>query len=393
MNFVEEGNKYLVGNYSRFPVSFEKGEGVYLYDTEGKKYLDFLAGIAVNTLGYNHPKLTNAICEQSKKLLHVSNLFYIQPQINVAKILVENSSGDKVFFSNSGAEANEAAIKMVRKYFYDKGQHKYEMITFKGGFHGRTLKTLAATAQPKYHEGFEPLPEGFRYAEFNNIKSVKENISSKTAAVMIELIQGEGGINPADKEFVNELYNLCKQEDILFVVDEVQTGIGRTGKIFAYQHYGIEPDIITSAKGLGGGIPIGATIAKEEVAKSLTPGTHGSTFGGNYIASVSAEVVLKEITKPEFLEKVSKNGKYLAERLKEFNFNVKGIGLMVGMDLPENINASEIVKKSLENGLILGTAGKNTLRFVPPLVINEKEIDEGIDILKKVLTWFGVNYA
>ncbi len=385
MMFVNEGNKYLIGNYNRFPISFKKGEGVYLYDSDGKKYLDFLAGIAVNTLGYNHPQLTKAICEQAKRLIHVSNLFYIEPQINVARILVENSSGDKVFFSNSGAEANEAAIKLVRKYFYDKGQNRYEMITFKGGFHGRTLKTLAATAQPKYHEGFEPLPEGFRYAEFNNIESVRQNINEKTAAVMIELIQGEGGINTADKNFISELYQLCKEKDILFVVDEVQTGIGRTGKLFAYQYYGIKPDIITSAKGLGGGIPIGATIAKEKVAKSLTPGTHGSTFGGNYIASVSAEVVLKEVLKPEFLENVVENGKYLVKKLKEFNFNVKGIGLMVGMDLPESINASEIVKEALKEGLILGTAGRNTLRFVPPLIIKKEEIDEGIEILKKIL--------
>ncbi len=385
MSFIEEGDKYLIGNYKRFPISFEKGEGVYLYDTNGKKYLDFLSGIAVNTLGYNYSPLTEAICEQAKKVLHVSNLFYIQPQINVAKLLVENSCGDKVFFSNSGAEANEAAIKLVRKYFYDKGQKKYEMITFKGGFHGRTLKTLAATAQPKYHEGFEPLPEGFRYAEFNNINSVKENLTPQTAAVMLEIIQGEGGINLADKDFVAELYNLCKEEDILFVVDEVQTGIGRTGKLFAYQHYNIEPDIITSAKGLGSGVPIGATIAKEEVAKSLTPGTHGSTFGGNYLATVAAEVVLNEVLKPDFLQNVRENGNYLVKRLKEFNFKVKGIGLMIGMDLPESINASEVVKKALEKGLILGTAGENTLRFVPPLIITKKEIDEGVEILREIL--------
>jgi acetylornithine aminotransferase/acetylornithine/N-succinyldiaminopimelate aminotransferase len=385
VSFLEEGNKYLIGNYKRFPISFEKGEGVYLFDTNGKRYLDFLAGIAVNTLGYNYPPLTEAICSQAKKVLHVSNLFYIQPQINVAKLLVENSSGDKVFFSNSGAEANEAAIKLVRKYFYDKGQEKYEMITFKGGFHGRTLKTLAATAQPKYQEGFEPLPEGFRYAEFNNIKSVKENINEKTAAVMIELIQGEGGINLAEKEFIKELYFLCKEKDIIFVVDEVQTGIGRTGRLFAYEYYGIEPDIITSAKGLGGGVPIGATIAKEEVAKSLSPGTHGSTFGGNYLACVSAEVVLKEILKEGFLEEVREKGNYMVEKLKEFKFNVKGLGLMVGMDLPENINASEVVKQALKRGLIIGTAGKNTLRFVPPLIISKDEIDEGIKILKGIL--------
>ncbi len=384
-DFIEKGKEYLIGNYARFPVSFVRGEGVYLYDTEGKKYIDMLAGIAVNTLGYNYKPLVEAICNQAKKILHVSNLFYIQPQIDVARILVENSCGDKVFFCNSGAEANETAIKLARRYFYDKKEDKYEIITFEGGFHGRTLATVKATAQPKYQEGFEPLPEGFRYAKLNDIKSVLEQINEKTAGILIEIIQGEGGVKPAEKEFLEELYKITREKEILFIVDEVQTGIGRTGKFFAYQHFDIEPDIITSAKGLGGGVPIGAVIAKDNIAKSFVPGTHGSTFGGNYLATAAAKVVLEEVLKDGFLEDVLSKGEYLKEKLKSLGLNPRGKGLMVGCPLPDDLNASEVAKKSLQKGLVIGTAGENTLRFVPPLIISRLEIDEAIDILASVL--------
>jgi acetylornithine aminotransferase/acetylornithine/N-succinyldiaminopimelate aminotransferase len=384
MNF-EEADKYLFPNYARLPYSFVKGEGCYLYDEDGKKYLDMLSGIAVNQLGYNHPKLTESICRQAKEIIHISNLFYIKPQYEVAKILAENSCGDKVFFCNSGAEANEALIKLIRRYFYDKKENRYEIITFEGSFHGRTLATITATAQPKYQEGFQPLPEGFKYAKFNDIDSVKQLINDKTAAVLIELVQGEGGVNPADKEFIKELYSLCRENGMLFTVDEVQTGIGRTGKLFAYQHYDIEPDIISLAKGLGGGVPIGAIIAKDEIAKSFVPGTHASTFGGNYLVAAAAKVVLEEILSDGFLDKVIENGEYLKERLKTFGYPVKGLGLMIGVDLPEEISAKEIMKKALENGLIIGTAGKNTLRFVPPLIIQKDDIDLAVNILEKVL--------
>jgi acetylornithine aminotransferase/acetylornithine/N-succinyldiaminopimelate aminotransferase len=382
---LEEANKYLFQNYGRLPYFFERGEGCYLFDENGKKYLDMLSGIAVNILGYNHPKLTKAICEQASKIIHISNLFYIRPQIEVAKILSENSFGGKVFFCNSGAEANEALIKLVRRYFYDKGENRYEIITFEGSFHGRTLATVTATAQPKYHEGFYPLVEGFKYAKFNDIQSVESLITEKTAAILIELVQGEGGVNPADKDFIKQLYNLCKEKGILFTVDEVQTGIGRTGKLFAYQHFDIEPDIVSLAKGLGGGVPIGAIIAKEEIAKSFIPGTHASTFGGNYLSTAAAKVVLEEVLSDGFLERVNKVGEYLKESLKVFGYPVKGLGLMVGVDLPKEISAKEVMKKSLEKGLILGTAGENTLRFVPPLIITEKEVDEAVRILKEVL--------
>ena len=389
MDFIQEDKKYLFQNYGRFPISFERGEGVYLYDKEGKKYIDMLAGIAVNSLGYNHPKLTEAICQQAKKIIHISNLFYIEPQIEVAKKLVENSIKDgKVFFCNSGAEANETAIKLVRKYFYDKGLNKYEIISFKNSFHGRTLASLTATGQPKYQEGFAPLPEGFKYAELNNINSVKELITDKTAGIFIEIIQGEGGINPVEKDFIEELYKLTRENDILLIIDEVQTGIGRTGKPFAYQYYNIEPDIITSAKGLGGGVPIGAVIARDEIAKSFTAGTHGSTFGGNYLSTVSAKIVLEEIFNKDRLNKINEAGNYLKTLLEELGFNVRGKGLMLGIQLPENIKNLDVMKKSLENGLIVGIAGNNTIRFTPPLIISKPEIKEAIDIFKSVLKEF-----
>ena len=374
-------------NYARHDIYFERGEGVYLYDDKGNKYIDMLAGIAVNTLGYAHPKLTEAICEQAKKVIHVSNLFKIKPQEEVAEILVKNSlENGKVFFCNSGAEANETAIKLVRKYFYDKGNpEKHEIITFTGGFHGRTIGSLTATAQPKYHEGFKPLLQGIKYAEFNNIESLKNAISENTAAIMFELIQGEGGVNPINEEFLNEIIKLSKENELLIVIDEVQTGIGRTGKLFAYQHFDFEPDIITSAKGLAGGVPVGAVIATDEVAKAFTAGTHGSTFGGNYLSMTAAKVVLNEILKPNFLNEVYEKGLYLKEGLRKIGLKAKGIGLMVGADLPEEINAREIAKKCLKNGLIIGTAGKNTLRFVPPLIINKNEIDESLKILEKTL--------
>ena len=385
-DFVLEGNRYLIGNYARYPVSFVRGEGVYLYDTEGKKYLDMLAGIAVNTLGHSHPELSKVICQQASKLIHTSNLFYIQPQIEVAKILVENSCLDKVFFCNSGAEANETAIKLVRKYFYDKGKpEKFEIITFTGGFHGRTIGSLTATAQPKYHEGFKPLLQGIRYAEFNNIESLKEALSENTAAVMFEFIQGEGGINPIDENFLNEIKKMSEEREILIVVDEVQTGIGRTGKLFAYQYYDICPDIVTLAKGLGGGVPIGAVIAKEEIAKAFTPGTHGSTFGGNFLATSAAKVVLKNVLSEGFLKDVEDKGEYLKEKLRKIGLDPRGKGLMIGSTLPEKINAGELAKRCLENGLIVGTAGGNTLRLVPPLIITKPQIDEGIQILSEVV--------
>ncbi len=385
-DFIEEGSKYLIGNYARYPISFVRGEGVYLYDSKGKKYLDMLAGIAVNTLGYSDPELTKAVCEQAGKIIHTSNLFYIEPQIKLAKLLVENSCLDKAFFCNSGAEANETAIKLVRKYFYDKGQpEKYEIVTFTGGFHGRTIGSLTATAQPKYHEGFKPLLQGIKYAEFNNPESLRKCINENTAAIMFEFIQGEGGINPIDNKFLDEIKKIAEDKDLLIVVDEVQTGIGRTGKLFAYQHYDICPDIVTLAKGLGGGIPIGAVLAKDFIAEVFKPGTHGSTFGGNFLATTAGIVVMEKVLSGNFLNEVKEKGEFLENELKKIGLNPRGKGLMIGCPLPENIKASDVAKKSLEKGLIIGTAGGNTLRFVPPLIIDFSEIKEGIDILKSII--------
>ncbi len=385
-DFIEKGNRYLIQNYSRYPVSFIKGDGVYLYDTEGKKYIDMLAGIAVNTLGYSHPALTEALCKQLKDIIHVSNLFYIEPQIEVAEILIKNSCLDRAFFCNSGAEANETAIKLVRKYFYDMGQpEKFEIVTFTGGFHGRTIGSLTATAQPKYHKGFEPLLQGIRYAEFNNTESLRSAVNKNTAAVMFEFIQGEGGINPINEEFLSEILKIREEYGILIVADEVQTGIGRTGRLFAYQHYDLCPDIVTLAKGLGGGIPIGCVLAKNDIAKAFTPGTHGSTFGGNYISTTAAKVVLKEVLKDGFLENVERKGEFLKKELENIGLKTKGKGLMIGCPLPESVKAGDIVEKALEKGLIIGTAGGNTLRFVPPLIIEKDHILEAINILKKVV--------
>ncbi|NPA52284.1 MAG: aspartate aminotransferase family protein [Aquificae bacterium] len=386
MNWLEEGSKYLMPNYARYPILFEKGEGVYLYDEKGNIYLDMLAGIAVNVLGYSHPAITKAICQQAKKLIHTSNLFYIKPQIELAKILVENTIKGKVFFCNSGAEANETAIKLARRYFFTKGENRYEIITFKGGFHGRTLGALSATFTPEYQEGFKPLLEGFRYAEFNSIDSVLDKVNEKTAGVMIEIVQGEGGINPAKKEFLQDLQNLCREKNILLIVDEVQTGIGRTGKLFAFQHFDLNPDIITTAKALGGGVPIGAVVAKDNVSSTFSAGTHGSTFGGNYLATEVAKQVLKIVNQKDFLEEVSEKGEYFKQKLKEtFGFKVKGLGLMIGLELPSHIEAKDIAKESLKKGLIIGTAGKNTLRFVPPLIVQKNHIDEAVEKLKLII--------
>jgi len=385
-DFISKADKYLFPNYARYPVSFVKGEGVYLYDTEGKRYIDMLAGIAVNTLGHSHPDIVNAICKQASQLIHTSNLFYMQPQIEVARLLIENSCLEKAFFCNSGAEANETAIKLVRKYFYDKGMpEKYEIITFTGGFHGRTIGSLTATAQPKYHEGFKPLLQGIKYAEFNNIHSLETAITKNTAGIMFEFIQGEGGINPIDREFLKRIKEIAEEKGLLIVADEVQTGIGRTGKLFAYQHYNICPDIITLAKGLGGGVPIGAVLARKDVADSFQPGTHGSTFGGNYLATTATKVVLEHVLSEGFLENVEEKGKYLKKKLETVGLKPRGRGLMLGCPLPKNINAGEIAKKALEEGLVIGIAGENTLRFVPPLIITRNQIDEAIDILSKVV--------
>jgi len=374
---------FVMENYSRLPVRFVKGEGVYLYDEKGKKYLDFVSGIAVCSLGHSHPKLTEAICTQAKELIHVSNLFENPWQEELAEKLVGEFWTDaKVFFCNSGTEANEAAIKLVRKFFRDRGEDRYRIITFRNGFHGRTYGSLSATAQEKFHQGFEPILEGFDYAELNDINSVKKLLRKETAAVMLEVIQGEGGVNECEPEFLGEVQELCREEGLLLVIDEVQTGIGRTGEFYGYQNYGIEPDVITLAKGLGGGVPIGAVLARDEVAKSLTPGSHGSTFGGNALACRAASVVVEEVR--ALLPQIREVGEYFKRRLEELRAGkVKGKGLMLGIDCGKACR--EMVMKALEMGLVINCTAGRVLRFLPPLIIERKHVDEAIGILKEIL--------
>ncbi|WP_457600103.1 acetylornithine/succinylornithine family transaminase [Hydrogenivirga sp.] len=372
----------LIENYARLPVRFVRGEGVYLYDDKGKRYLDFLSGIAVCSLGHAHPRLTEAICSQARELIHVSNLFENPWQEELAEKLVGEFWTDaKVFFCNSGTEANEAAIKLVRKFFRDRGEDRHRIITFKNSFHGRTYGSLSATAQEKFHEGFEPILEGFDYAELNDINSVKKLLREETAAVMLEVIQGEGGVNECEPEFLKEVQELCREEELLLVVDEVQTGVGRTGEFYGYQNYGIEPDLITLAKGLGGGVPIGAVIAREEVAKSLTPGTHGSTFGGNALACRAASVVVDSVK--ALLPQIREVGVYFREKLEELGVGrVKGRGLMLGIDYGRECR--EVVVRALEEGLVINCTAGRVLRFLPPLILEKRHVDEAVDILKRV---------
>jgi len=388
----ELDEKYYFNTFgSRLPVAFEWGEGSTLYDSQGQKYMDFVAGIAVNTLGYNHPALKEAIAKQVEKLLHCSNLFYIESQAQLAKTLVENSCGDKVFLCNSGAEANEGAIKLARKYFYAKNLYKYEIITTLNSFHGRTMATLAATGQEKYQKPFEPLPTGFVHVPFNDIEAVEKAVSYKTCAVMVEPIQGEGGVIPATAQYMKALRKLCDDKGILLIFDEVQTGIGRTGKLFGYEHYDVEPDIFTLAKGLGGGVPIGAVVAKDFVASAMEPGDHGSTFGGNPLACSAALAVLSSVLKEGFLENVKAVGEYFKNQLLElkekfpFIREVRGKGLMLGLELEDTISGKEIVLDMLNKGFIINCTGNNTLRFVPPLIIEKEDIDALVENLKNSL--------
>lgn len=372
---------FLMDTYKRLPVSFVRGEGVYLYDEKGKRYLDLVGGVAVNVLGHSDPDLVRALCEQASKLWHVSNLYQNPWQEETAKLLVEQfGEPAKVFFCNSGAEANEGAIKLARRYFWEKGEKRYRIITFKNSFHGRTFGAMSATAQEKIHKGFEPLLDGFDYAELNDIKSVERLLRKETAGIMLEVIQGEGGINEAEGEFLAKVEELCRREGLPFIVDEVQTGLGRTGKFYGYQHFGIKPDIITLAKGLGGGFPIGCVIAREEVAKAFKPGSHGSTFGGNALACVCAKVIIEKVLK--LLDHVEEVGNYFKQRLSPFG-RVKGRGLMLGLERGEN--CQEVVLKALERGLLINCTAERVIRFVPPLIIQKEHVDFAIEVLREIL--------
>jgi predicted acetylornithine/succinylornithine family transaminase len=388
-DIMKQGQEAVMNTYGRFPIALEKGKGSYLWDADGKQYLDFVAGIAVCSLGHSNDELNKALKEQAEKLWHVSNLYWIKPQVELAEKLVKASGLDRAFFCNSGAEANEAAIKLARKYFYRRKEgQKKEIIVFKDSFHGRTLATLTATGQPKYQEGFAPLAGGFIYADFNDLASVEAAVNENTCAIMLEPVQGEGGIKPANLDFLKGIRKLCDQEGILLIYDEVQCGLGRTGKFFAFQNYGVSPDIITLAKGLGGGFPIGAMLATEEAAAGFAPGDHASTFGGNFLATAVAGKVVEIISDPAFLQKVGKNGAYLEESLQKISdpriLELRGQGLMLGMEF--NTEIKELVEICMQKGLLLLGAGPRILRFVPPLTINQTEINQGINILKEALT-------
>ncbi|MDD4908701.1 MAG: aspartate aminotransferase family protein [Candidatus Omnitrophica bacterium] len=379
-------NNGIMSTYTRFPLIFVKGKGSYLWDIHGKKYLDFFPGWGVGSLGHCHPKVMAAVRDQVSKLIFIANNYYHPGQANLAKELNLRGFDSKIFFCNSGAEASEGAIKFCRKF----GKGRYEIITFENSFHGRTLAALAATGQKKYQAGFEPIPEGFKTAVLNDLKSVENALSDKTVAVMLELIQGEGGINIADKQFVSALRKLCDEKNMLLIADEVQTGIGRTGKMFAYQHYGITPDIMTLAKGLGGGLPIGVMAVKRQIADTLQPGMHASTFGGSPLVCKAALAVLKTIQKENLLHNVNSLGEYLRGQLNEMKKKypaiikeVRGIGLMVGVEL--NIPGKQIVEECIKKSLLINCTHDVVLRLMPALTVSKKEVDKALGVLDGVL--------
>lgn len=382
LEIIEMGNRYLMQTYSRLPVLFVKSKMQYLWDNEGNKYLDFIAGYGCLNVGHSNKSVVNAIKKQVEKLIQPSNVYYNQSQVMLAKKLCEITGfGEKVFFANSGTESIEGAIKLARKYSTDNyNSSRYEIITFKRAFHGRTLGALAATAQIEKQKLFEPLLTGFKYAVFNDISSVKGLINENTCAVIVEPVQGEGGVYPADKGFMKELRNLCNEKNILLILDEIQTGFGRTGYMFAYQHYGIYPDILAVAKSLGGGMPIGAIISTDKISSSFMPGTHGSTFGGNMASSEAGLAVLDYLLDNKLAERSKKMGQYFMKKLMQIKNkysvvkDVRGIGLMIGMEFNEPV-AEKIVLDALKDKLILNKISNSTLRFIPALVITKKNID------------------
>ncbi len=380
-------DKYVIANYGRLPRVIVKGKGCYMYDADGNEILDMFPGWAVSGIGHCHPKVVEAVRKQAAELLHIDNTFYSEPQGELAKLLSERAFGGKCFFCNSGAEANEAALKLARLY---TAKEKYKFITAEGSFHGRTFATVTATAQPKYHEGFLPLLPGFVYVPFNDIKALEEAFTDEVAAVMVEPIQGEGGINIATNEYLNTIRELCDKNNAVMILDEVQTGIGRTGKWFAYQHFDVTPDIITMAKTLGGGVAIGAMMAKTEIAAALVPGKHASTFGGNALACAAAIGVVEVIEEENLLQNANELGKYIMQKLEELKSkhsiidHVRGIGLMIGIQLTKP--GAKIVDSCLQKGLRINCTHETVLRFMPPMIATKEQVNKAIDILDEVMS-------
>lgn len=390
VQIMEVGKRYLMQNYAQLPLVIARGEGVRVFDADGRCYLDFVSGIAVNALGHCHPKVVAAIQEQAEKLIHCSNLYWFEPPVVLAQELAALSGLDRVFFCNSGAEANEAAIKLVRRYAYDKGIENPEIIAFTRSFHGRTLGTLAATGQEKFSKGFTPLPEGFRHIPFNDTAELNRVVGPHTAGIMLEPLQGEGGVYPTSHELMETLAEL-QERGILLVFDEVQCGLGRTGKIFAYEHYGVKPDILTLAKSLGGGLPIGAALAREDVAAVFQPGTHGSTFGGNPVACAAAKAVIEVLIEDGLVEQAASHGEYMKTRLTALKEKyqikeVRGLGLLLGMEMDRP--AGKLVNLCQERGLLVNCTAERVIRFLPPLITTKEDIDEALEILEKALQEF-----
>ena len=382
----------MLPNYAPADFIPEKASGSSVWDKNNKKFIDFGGGIAVNSLGHSHPKLVSALNEQSKKLWHLSNYISNEPAINLAKQLTDLTFADKVYFSNSGSEANEAAIKMARRYHHEKGNGRDEIIAFNNSFHGRSLLNISLGASDNHRKGFGPFPSGIRHATYNDLSSVKELISAKTAAIIIEPVQGEAGVVPAKQEFLLGVRDLCTQNGVLLIMDEVQSGVGRMGNLFGYMAFGIEPDILTSAKGLGGGIPIGATLTKNDIASSMSVGSHGSTFGGNPMACAVADKVIEIVSNPNFLQEVKEKETLLVNKLEGVSKKhqafreIRSSGLWIGCELNNNGEVNELLDRCYESGLIAVSAGTSTLRFAPALNISEDEISEGIERLEDALS-------
>ena len=384
---IAQYEKFVIKTYTRTPVVIVKGKGLKVWDLEGNEYLDFFPGWAVSGLGHCHPLVVNAIRNYLKKIIHVPNNYYNMLQGKLAQTIVEHSFEGKVFFCNSGAEANESAIKLVRAHGSPKG--KYEIITMQDSFHGRTLATITATGQPKYQKGFDPLPAGFKSVPFNDIKALETAITDKTAAMMLEPIQGEGGINVAKKDYIEAIRKICDEKDLVLIFDEVQTGMGRTGKMFCFEHYGVEPDVMTLAKSLGGGIPIGAMVAAKKLADVLKPGMHASTFGGSPIACSASLAVFDAIKREKLLQNTKEMGEYLAQKLTELKKKkavikeIRGMGLMIGMEL--SVEGKDIVETCFNERLFINCTQGNVLRLMPGMIVNKKQIDRAVDILDKAI--------
>ncbi len=386
---IEQADKYMFQTYGRFPIVLVKGEGCTVWDEEGKAYLDFVGGLAVCALGHSSLVVSEALLEQSRRLVHVSNLYYTVPQIELARLLVENSFADRVFFANSGAEANEAAIKLARKWAKESlGPRAYKIVCMENSFHGRTMATLTATGQEKVKKGFDPLVNGFKFVPFNDLEALENEVDEDVCAVMLEPIQGEGGVIMPDPDYLGAVRRLCDQKGILLILDEVQVGMGRTGKLFAHEHYGVEPDIMTLAKALGNGLPIGAMLAREALAPAFGPGTHATTFGGTPLVTAVATRVLQTLLEQGIIENCREMGSYFKERLQSlaekhgFIKEVRGQGLILGMEL--DIEGSGIVKECMARGFLINCTQDKVLRFLPPLIVKRQEIDQLIDTLDEI---------